>query len=325
MKDYYKILEVKNTSTSAEIKRAYRAMSKQYHPDVNSSSGAEDVFKSISEAYGVLGDPKKKEDYDLSRNPISNGGRHGTSFEDWVNNFSKEEFKGGFNNTGRHSSRRGGFNSERGTRMPTTDHLNIKEDREVDLRDLMQGTSVKVNYDRWTVDGSFKKDKLSKTLNIHLDLRKKHTTILKVGSVYFIKMKLEKLGHEDIFQRANIWGDPETVLLVGDYYLTLKINVPEDMELEDENVIQFIDIPLYKTLFEGEKIRITTLLDKSYDAEISTPKKLNDLKFNIKDQGIMSSAGILGNYIIRFNIIPPDLSEVNEDNLEIIKESFIQE
>lgn len=63
--DYYKTLEVPRTATAAEIKKSYRRLSKQYHPDVNADSKtAEDKFKQIGEAYEVLKDPQKRRRYD---------------------------------------------------------------------------------------------------------------------------------------------------------------------------------------------------------------------------------------------------------------------
>lgn len=63
-KDYYQILGVPRTASADEIRKAYRRLARQYHPDVNKSPGAEAKFKDIAEAYEVLGDPKKREKYD---------------------------------------------------------------------------------------------------------------------------------------------------------------------------------------------------------------------------------------------------------------------
>jgi len=62
MEDYYNILEVSDTATSDEIKKAYRKKSKEFHPDVNPDG--ENQFKKIAEAYDVLSDPDKKQRYD---------------------------------------------------------------------------------------------------------------------------------------------------------------------------------------------------------------------------------------------------------------------
>lgn len=63
-RDYYEVLGVTKSSTDAEIKKAYRKLSKQYHPDINKEPDAEDKFKEISEAYEILSDPQRKAAYD---------------------------------------------------------------------------------------------------------------------------------------------------------------------------------------------------------------------------------------------------------------------
>ncbi len=68
--DYYEILGVERTTSTADIKRAYRRLARQYHPDVNNDDPtAEQKFKAISEAYAVLGDPRKRREYDLGGHP----------------------------------------------------------------------------------------------------------------------------------------------------------------------------------------------------------------------------------------------------------------
>lgn len=75
-KDYYKILGVPRTATADEIKRAYRKLAREFHPDKNKAKGAEDKFKEINEANEVLGDEKKRQAYD-SLGPNYRGGRGG--------------------------------------------------------------------------------------------------------------------------------------------------------------------------------------------------------------------------------------------------------
>ena len=60
-KDYYTILGVSKGANDDELRKAYRKMALKFHPDKNSSPGAEEKFKQIGEAYDVLSDPKKRQ------------------------------------------------------------------------------------------------------------------------------------------------------------------------------------------------------------------------------------------------------------------------
>ncbi len=75
-KDYYDILGVKKTASADEIKKAYRALAKKFHPDKNKGNkDAENKFKEMSEAYAVLSDAEKREQYDrLGKEAFRSGG-----------------------------------------------------------------------------------------------------------------------------------------------------------------------------------------------------------------------------------------------------------
>lgn len=87
-KDYYEILGVSREASAEEIKRAYRKLARQYHPDVNGNGAeAEERFKDLGEAYAVLSDPEKRQRYDTygSEGPADFGFTGGVDIFDIFN------------------------------------------------------------------------------------------------------------------------------------------------------------------------------------------------------------------------------------------------
>ena len=99
-KDYYESLGLTKGATAEDIKKAYRSLAKEWHPDKNpNNTEAEEKFKEISEAYEVLSDPDKKNKYDTYGH--AKGGNGG--FED----FHNSAFANMFRNRQRNTVRKG--------------------------------------------------------------------------------------------------------------------------------------------------------------------------------------------------------------------------
>ena len=91
-KDYYKILGIERNASEEDIRKAYRKLAMQYHPDRNpNDKQAEERFKEINEAYQVLNDPKKRSHYDRLGSDYSNWQRRGAPGD-----FNWDEYGGGF-------------------------------------------------------------------------------------------------------------------------------------------------------------------------------------------------------------------------------------
>jgi molecular chaperone DnaJ len=155
-RDYYDILGVKKNASEDEIKKAYRKLAKKYHPDVNKGNkDAENRFKELSEAYAVLSDKEKRDQYDrLGKEAFSGAGGAGGPF----GGFDFSEFmnaRGAQRGGGRTSSRRttgdftdifgdlfggGGFEAQpqRGA--------DVEAETTIDFRDAILGTTVDLRF-----------------------------------------------------------------------------------------------------------------------------------------------------------------------------------
>jgi molecular chaperone DnaJ len=143
-KDYYEILGVSRQASQEEIKKAYRRLARQYHPDLRpGDKEAEERFKEISEAYEVLSDPQKRAIYDAQgHSGLHDHGYQGfTDVEDIFAAFSDlfEEFLGGFGGFGR--SRARGRRPRRGP--------DLSYEITVSLEDIYRGKEVELEIERY--------------------------------------------------------------------------------------------------------------------------------------------------------------------------------
>lgn len=161
-RDYYEVLEVTRETDEAAIKKSYRKIAMQFHPDRNpGDKSAEDKFKEAAEAYGILSDPDKRARYDRYGHAAVDGNAGGgfsgnMNMDDILRNFGNifedspfESFFGGARAEG---------NGQRGTSL----RINVT----LDLNEIAAGVSKKISVKKQlsctTCGGSGAKDKSSK-------------------------------------------------------------------------------------------------------------------------------------------------------------------
>ena len=140
-RDYYDVLGVNKSASPDELKSAYRKLAVKYHPDKNpGDSKAEEKFKEASEAYGILSDKEKKQNYDNFGHAAfeNGGGRPGGGFGGFSGaDFSDifEDFFGDFGGGGRSRSRK---SNNRGS--------DLRYDLSISLEEAYHGKNKILNF-----------------------------------------------------------------------------------------------------------------------------------------------------------------------------------
>jgi molecular chaperone DnaJ len=143
--DLYKRLDLDKNASEADIKKAYRKLARQYHPDVNKDPGAEDTFKKIQKAYDILSDPQKKAQYDqfgVTDDQPGAGGFGGFGGAGFDGGFSAESFEDIFDVFfgGNRRSGRGG-----GSRSTARQGEDLRYDMELTLEEVYKGISKEID------------------------------------------------------------------------------------------------------------------------------------------------------------------------------------
>lgn len=153
-RDYYEVLGVSKTATAEEIKKAYRKLALQYHPDRNpGDKAAEEKFKEAAEAYDVLSNDEKRRKYDQFGHAGMNGaggfGGGGMSMEDIFSNFgdifSGMGGMGGFGNFGGFS----GFGSRGGRAQRVNRGTNLRIKVKLSLEEIATGVEKKIKVKKY--------------------------------------------------------------------------------------------------------------------------------------------------------------------------------
>jgi len=285
-KDYYKTLGVERTADAAEIKKAYRKLVRQYHPDVSKHKDADAKTKDINEAYDVLGDAEKRAAYD----ELGSGYRPGQEFRpppEWGSQFDfngtdgNDFFADLFAHVGRRGRAAGGAGMGGGFRVPGEDiHASIA----IDLRDAYQGATRTVTLRVPEQDAAGRPVTRDKTLSV---------TIPK-GIVPGRQLRMRGQGH------PGIGGGP-----AGDMYLEVQLNPDPRYRLEGANVYENVPVAPWEAAL-GASISVPT---PSGPVEVTVPPgSQSGRKLRLKGRGIPAAQpGDL--YLILDVVLPPASSE----------------
>lgn len=317
-KDYYQILGIARTADADEIKKAYRRLAKQYHPDVNKGeSGAEDRFKEVSEAYEVLSDAKKRKQYDMLGHAFAGGGAAPGGYSgfggrsggfSWSSgggmpgqDVPDEMFEGGIGDLFSELFGMGGVRSRKGSRASTgtgrsgsDPSARTKEIRGQDLRgsvdidflEAVHGTTCQVELDRGATG---KTEKIS--------------VKIPAGVTQGQQLRLSGKGG-----MAPAGGK------AGDLFLEVRIRAHEKFWREGADVFTELPITFYEAILGGT-VEVTT---PDGSANMKLPAgATSGQKFRLRGKGapIMGEKGGVGDLYAIIQIVPP--IEIDEETRKI--------
>jgi molecular chaperone DnaJ len=148
-RDYYEVLGIQKNASKDDIKKAYRKLAIQYHPDKNpGNKEAEDKFKEATEAYEILSDDQKKAAYDqfgfAGVEGMNSGGHDWSAFRGFEDIFGGGDFSSIFDTIFGGGFGGGGRSSRSGPRSGA----NLRYDIEIPFKDAVFGTKVEIQYSR---------------------------------------------------------------------------------------------------------------------------------------------------------------------------------
>lgn len=298
-KDYYGILGVSRTASQDEIRKAYRALAKKYHPDVNKDSGSEERYKEINEAYEVLKDPDRRSRYD-GLGADWQQGQEFTPPPGWGGGGVHMDFggSGGFSDFfqsifGGFARQGGGGASVQdlfGGRRPPDEEMQIT----LSLEELVQGGTRTLAFDRTERGDDGRPRRSRKTVNVNLPQG------LTEGS----RIRLKGQGSGG-----------------GDLYLVIRLAHHPRFEIEGYNLVTPVRVAPWEAAL-GTKVPVQTL-DGSVSMKLPEGTQ-NGRRLRLKGKGLPRRKGAQpGDLIVRVEVvIPATLSPKERELMEALaKES----
>jgi curved DNA-binding protein len=302
-KDYYEILGVEKSADQKAIKKAYRKLAREFHPDVNHDPGAEEKFKEIAEAYEVLGDEEKRGQYDSVGAGYSSGQdfrpppgwEHGAGTEyeyRTAGDFSDffEQMFGG----------RGGPSFRTEYRRPPMRGADHEAEIEVSLQEAFDGIKRRISLEAAEITPDGQVERHTKTLDVTVP----------AGSTQGTRIRLKGQGG------PGTDGAPS-----GDLFLRVSIRPDRRFELEGRNLKTYLDIAPWEAAL-GAQIPLKLMDGKTASLTIK-PGARSGTQLRLKARGMPARGRKqAGDLIAELRIVvPSELTEAERELFEKLAET----
>lgn len=299
-KDYYQIMGVDKNATPEEIKKAYRKLSRKYHPDVSKEKDAEERFKEIGEAYEVLRDEEKRAAYDqLGSNwkagqgftPPPNWQEQFHQYDDHYSAAGGEPFSDFFESL----FGRGGFQHDMHGANRKSRGQDSRAKIMIDLEDAYTGTTRSISLSGQTIDEHGRVQVKERTLNVKIPKG------IKAGQ----SIRLQKQGNPGFGGGEN-----------GDLYLEVQFNPHPLYQVDGKDVTIELPITPWEAAL-GEKVKVPT---PAGTVDLKLPESANSgSKMRLKGRGLPAKEP--GDFYVKLKIVlPKNLSEEEKSLYKSLKE-----
>lgn len=318
-RDYYEVLGLEKTASKDEIKKAYRKLSKKYHPDLNKEPGAEEKFKEIAEAYEVLSDDQKRARYDQFGHQDPNQGFGGFS------GFGSTEGFGGFEDIfssffgGGSRTRRDPNAPRKGDDLQYRMTISFEEavfgkEKEIEIPreetcDTCHGTGAKPGTSKETCPYCNGTGQISETVNTPFGqivnrrtcshcqgtgqiIKEKCSTCHGSGTVKKRKkIKVNIPAGVDDGQQLRVSGQGEAGVNggpAGDLYIVFHVRASDKFERDGDDI--YLELPItFAQAALGDEIEVPTIYGK-VKMKIPAGTQSGD-RFRLKDKGVKNVHG----------------------------------
>ena len=286
--DPYRVLGVSKDATDAEIKRTYRKLARQHHPDRNpGDAAAEERFKAIQAAYDQIGTAAARKEYDQQIRMEEMfarggggfsgfggsggfrgggfGGGQGFDFSDILN-----QFMGGMGGAEPQIQRQSRQQARQSQPPPVQKGPDIEAGIDISLEQALSGTKIEFGHRRLRIcerceGNSFNSRKpCPKCSGKGVETRSSTITVsVPSGAQHGQQLRLKKMGHEHPQGEA------------GDLLITIRLDAEEGRRWEGGKLIQEVPIP-YSKLILGGAVRIRTPAGKRVQIEVAEGTRIGD-------------------------------------------------
>lgn len=302
--DYYKTLGVKNDFTPTEIKKVYRKLALKYHPDKNKGDKeAEAKFKEISEAYAVLSDPEKKQQYDL----------YGST--DFHQRYSQEDIFRGFDlNDILRQFGGGGAGASANFRSNNGGNGRFNSFFSQGNGGGCGGGGCHAAPEK----GQDMTYQITVTLEEVLNGAERTITLRKNGNSHNVSVKIPKGIEEG--KKLRLQGKGGTSKnggSPGDLYLKVGIASDDSFSRNGDDLVVQKLISFSEACF-GTKIEVETLEGKKFMVKVA-PGTVHDSRLRIRGYGLpIGPLGERGDLYVRIGVMVPQ--ELTDDQIKVIEQ-----